>query len=187
MKKRLLPIAVAAALIGAAAGCLPGVASPPPTVLVPPTQPPPPLAAPTATLVSLATVTQSTAPICPESAAGGCTLPTAEERDRFCVKKVPYTVVAFPPGSTYEVLSPGFNCNDEGVHEGMQLISCSGPQLYNFDLKICNPACAATVGQAAPGQCPLGYGFDATRQCCAPATTGQTGCIEVTFGTKACQ
>ncbi len=74
-----------------------------------------------------------------------------QEWDRFCVKKVPYTLLALPENATYEVAEfegvlpttePGsntpleFSCTTAGIFRGKQVVVCKGPQLVTFNLKV---------------------------------------------------
>jgi hypothetical protein len=75
----------------------------------------------------------------------------AEEWDRFCVKKTPYTLVAIPENASFEVvpfegtlptLEPGsnnsgeFSCTVAGIFRGKQVVVCRGPQLTSFTLHV---------------------------------------------------
>ena len=154
---------------------------------------PPVMPSAAATLIPVPT-TQNFIPIC--TTGGGdltptlpsqCTPPTGEERDRFCTKKVPFTLIAMPEGAIYELLTPGFRCTEGGVHQGMHLITCTGPELHSFELKICNPACVASGSLPSQIECPQGYIYDSNRQCCAGGLQfDQAGCIRKTSGTKDC-
>jgi hypothetical protein len=94
-----------------------------------------------------------TATVAPST--GGTTVQTgtsmAQEWDRFCVKKVPYTLIAIPENATFEVataggtiptrepggVSPGeFTCTAVGVFRGHQVVVCKGPQLTAFTLRV---------------------------------------------------
>jgi hypothetical protein len=119
------------------------------------------------------------APLC--QGGGACQVPTAEQYQIGCVKKVPYTNVVVEPGTSFEVLdkSGDFTCNDSGaVVNGKQVLSCYGKELFDFDLKLTNTACGGGNLQAGTGQCQEGYGFDAAQQCCAPLG-GESGSVVV--------
>lgn len=77
--------------------------------------------------------------------------PLVQEWDRFCVKKVPYTLLALPENATYEVAQfegvlpttePGsntpleFSCTTAGIFRGKQVVVCKGPQLVSFTLNV---------------------------------------------------
>ena len=74
-----------------------------------------------------------------------------QEWDRFCVKKVPYTLLALPENASYEVapfegtmptIEPGavspseFSCTTAGIFRGQQVVVCKGPQLTSFTLRV---------------------------------------------------
>ncbi len=127
------------------------------------------------------------APICAASAT--CAALDAVQIPLSCVKKVPYTNVLVPVGSTFEVLdeSGSFVCLDTGVVvNGKEVITCHGTQLYSFQLRLSNPACAGTDLQTGTGQCDVGYGYHVTQKCCAPVSVGSEGSTVVTVNLGAC-
>jgi hypothetical protein len=170
-------------------------------VQIPETETPLPTAQPTetATLPPLptetaipATPTVVFAPVCEPGAAlvstpVGCQLPIAEERSTFCTSKVPYNLIVMNEGTTYQVLNEGFRCLDEGVSDGKQRISCTGPMSTGFQLRVCDPACAIPTVQAELTQCPQGYIFDTVQGCCTQELQPvEQGCIVLSLGTKSC-
>jgi hypothetical protein len=77
--------------------------------------------------------------------------------DQFCVKKIPYTLLAVSESATFEVntggdgeenrtvmptFEPGASnpnkiaCTSAGVYSGRQLIVCTGPNNWSFDITI---------------------------------------------------
>ena len=93
--------------------------------------------------------------------------------DRFCVSKVPYTLLAMPQDAKFEVVQPDIAtptvpagyvpadkiaCETAGVFRDQQIVVCRGPQLFSFTLNI-------TGGDAA-GQ----YQVD-LKDCPLPATS----------------
>jgi serine/threonine-protein kinase len=124
------------------------------------------------------------APFC-QAAPTTCDVPAANVLDKFCVQKVPYTLMSFPEGTTFEVVTSGFTCTDEGLRDGNQMVSCSGPELISFDLKVCNSACT-TETVSADGQCPQGYGYDSAQQCCAAAPAPDSGCTVIRVDLRDC-
>lgn len=146
--------------------------TPAPTAIVLATLPPP-----TKAVTATPTAIQP-APLCSvDPLVGACSVPSAAILSKSCVKKIPYTLVAFPPNSTFEIVEPGMTCKDEGVRGGQQNISCTGQQLYSYDLKICDPACSAPQLEADIGQCSEGYGYSAAAGCCWPTSTLEAGCV----------
>ena len=160
-----------------------GTSIPAPTPIIQPTNPPP---LPTQPVPPAPTTIQS-APMCTtDPLATACTAPVAEERDKFCVKKVPYALIALPPGSTFQPAEAGLMCTDEGIRDGLQMVSCTGQRLYSYKLKVCNSACAAAAPLAAgSNQCPSGYGYNAGASCCWPMPAPDAGCtlVKIDIGT----
>ena len=112
------------------------------------------------------TKTESPPPLCQVDPDLFCALPEAEVRDKFCIRKVPYILMVFPKGTSFEVVDKGFTCTDEGIRGGEQMVSCYGPQLYSFDLKVCNAACVPSGAVVEQGACEDGFGYDATESNC---------------------
>jgi hypothetical protein len=107
------------------------------------------------------------------------------------VKKIPYTNIVVDPGTTFEVLdkSGDFSCADSGqkTDAGRTILTCTGKELYAFDLKLTNPACSTSNLATGTGQCQEGYGFDAAQGCCAPITTDLTaGSVTIKVNLRAC-
>jgi hypothetical protein len=106
------------------------------------------------------------------------------------VKKIPYTNISVPDGTTFEVLdkSGDYICVDSGTFDnaGKRVITCHGKQLFKFDLKLTNPACGGGNLAIGTGQCQDGYGFDAAQNCCAPATGDAAGSTTITVNLGAC-
>ena len=146
---------------------------------------------PTETAISL-TATMEFAPICEPGAAlvptpAECQLPIAEQRSVFCTHKVPYNLIVMNEGATYQVLSDSFRCLDEGVKDGKQRISCTGPMSTSFELRVCDPACAVPTVQAEITGCPAGYVFNTVLGCCTQDLQPvDQGCIVLSLGTRSC-
>ena len=153
-----------------------------PTQTEQPTQVPSPTSE--ALVVAAPTEPQFT-PVC-QDAPATCSIPIADVLDKFCVNKVPYTLLAFPEGTTFEVVTPGFTCNDEGLRDGNQVVSCSGQELVSFDLKVCNSTCDSTGIASTQGKCPDGYGYDSAQQCCAAVPTPDSGCTMIQVDLRDC-
>ena len=130
------------------------------------------------------------APFC-DAAPAGCEAPTVEMLDnRYCVDKVVYAIMSVPAGSTYESLDPDLTCVDQLHSDGNLRVTChsiSGKQLWSYDLKVCDSACAAPALQMGTGQCPDGYGYDGANLCCAaPSPASSDGCIIYKVDLGAC-
>ncbi|GAB4503517.1 MAG: hypothetical protein Fur0043_05090 [Anaerolineales bacterium] len=163
----------------------------------PSTETPLPTTVPTATPVTVtdtpsASPTPEFAPFCaPEAVSvptpAGCQLPIAWEGDAFCNKKIPYNLVFMNPGSTYETLSESFRCSSEGLQDGKQVISCTGPMAASYEVRICDPACIVPTAGSESALCPPGYTLDEALECCAPQTQiTQPNCVTLKIKTKSC-
>jgi len=138
---------------------------------------------------TLDTASQS-APLCAtDPLISACSAPLAQERAKFCVKKIPYTQIAMPVGTTFEPVDPLLQCTDEGIRGGMQVITCRSIQTnYSYDLKVCNSACsAASALTVGTGQCSDGYGYSASGACCWPMPTTDSGCALFRVDIGTCQ
>ncbi len=127
------------------------------------------------------------APLC--QASETCAALDAEQIPLSCVKKVPYTNVLVPVGTTFEVLdqSGDFMCLDTGVVvNGKEVLSCHGTELYSFQLRLTNTACTGTSLATGTGQCEDGYGYDAEQKCCTPLSGASTGSTIVSVNLGAC-
>jgi hypothetical protein len=175
-------------LLFTACGTLPSTLPATPTAAATPTA--------TATLMPILPPTQTATPmpqaffcvnVATPTPVAGCIIPTAQERDRFCVGKSPYTLIAIPANETYQVLTPNFNCTDNGIRNNNHILSCTGPQSYGFQIKVCQSACAISLTQSgASGYCAPGFNYDSTNQCCMIPAADSNGCIVLSFGTRAC-
>ena len=130
----------------------------------------------------------SSLPLCSDvPGTSGCTLitwsPQENERDRFCVQGVAYTLYALPDGSTLTPIDPGFTCTNEGARGGAQLYTCYSLENPNqsFQANVCNSSCQVTEPS---NQCDSQFGLDASQSCCAPVSTD--GCVEVTLQVGGC-
>jgi hypothetical protein len=165
------------------------------TVAVPvntPTPPPTttsPLILPSQTSVILPSPTSiPLAPLCSEDPlTGACPTPKVGTLSKFCVKKLPYTLLGTPPGSTYEVMDSRMTCKDEGIRGEVRQVSCTGQQLYSFEIKVCDTACYAAQLKTGTGQCPDGYGYSAGAGCCWPTSALEAGCVIYKVDIGACQ
>jgi hypothetical protein len=129
----------------------------------------------------------SPAPIC--QATLSCAALDAQQIELDCVKKVPYTNVLVPQGTNFEVVdtSSGFTCADSTVVvNGKKVISCHGPELLSFELKLTNPSCGGDSLVTGTSQCQQGYGYDAAQQCCAPVSAAAGGSTTVRVNLGGC-
>jgi hypothetical protein len=69
--------------------------------------------------------------------------------DQFCVRKIPYTILALPQGATYQLAesqvmptavvggnNTQYACDAVGTFRDKQVLVCRGPQLYSFTLQV---------------------------------------------------
>jgi hypothetical protein len=129
------------------------------------------------------------APMCQTTTTSSCAALDAEQIQLECVKKVPYTNVLLPAGTTYEVMdqSGSYACDDTGVvSKGRKVITCRGPEEMSFELKLTNASCGGTALTTGTGQCQDGYGFDAAQNCCAPVTGDAAGSTTVRVNLAGC-
>jgi hypothetical protein len=106
-----------------------------PTQVIPPTdvptQAPPPTAVP-ATEAPAVVVESTPTLVLPLQPLA------VTENDRFCLKKVPYTLIGMPEASTYRMLSEGFTCSEGGIQNSQHLITCTGPMYKLFQIEVCD-------------------------------------------------
>ncbi|MBI5933340.1 MAG: hypothetical protein HY867_06495 [Chloroflexi bacterium] len=168
------------------------------TVFVPVNTPtPPPTPIPLATIV-ISTTTEApalpsptathSAPVCRvDPLADVCSVPNAGTLTKnTCIKKVPYTLLGFSPGSIIEIADPNLTCKNEGLRGGVQQYSCTGQQLISYDIKVCNPTCTAALDTTS-GLCSTGYGYDSAAGCCWPVPDLEPGCMMYRVDIGACQ
>jgi hypothetical protein len=122
---------------------------------------------------------QAFAPAC--QAAASCKAPDlkdTEPTNTFCVQKIPYQNISVDPGTKFEVIDPKgeLKCQDSGtVVKGKEIITCTGKQLWTYQLKLTSGACTGGALATGTGKCQEGQGYDSAQNCCAPLTTGDAG------------
>ncbi|HEX2696665.1 MAG TPA: hypothetical protein VHM28_03090 [Anaerolineales bacterium] len=190
MRSTLRPVRASALIVfllliacGAIPSALVATTTPAPTASATITPTIPPTQTPTKTPQALFCVAVKT-----PTPVAGCSIPTGEQRDRFCTKKIPYTLIAIASDVSYQVVTPNFICTDGGIHGGKRLLVCTGAQSFTFLLKVCQPGCAvSTPMQSGPtGACAPGYNYDQSNQCCAAQSTDANGCVTLKFDTRSC-
>ena len=133
---------------------------------------------------------QAFAPAC--QAATSCTAPDVkdvEAGNTFCVEKIPYQNISVDPGTKFEVIDPKgeLKCQDSGtVVKGKEVITCSGKQLWTYQLKLTSASCGGGALASGTGKCQDGQGYDAAQNCCAPMTTGDAGSVTIKVNIGAC-
>jgi serine/threonine protein kinase len=152
---------------------------------------PPPIVEPTATAAPTLTptpvpVTETASPIpfAPACAAGiVIPSPVVKETYKECFAKKPYTGITFPEGATFEPLDPKLICAKEATKNGETIISCTGQQLYSYNLKVCVPP---VVSSADLGKCAQDSVFDAANQCCVATPPDGAGCTVFKVDIRGC-
>jgi hypothetical protein len=159
---------------------------------------PGPAASPTGTAMPApmptapASATPELAPFCEAGAVivsppAQCQLPIAEESSIFCVKKKPYNLIFINKGATYEALTAGFWCTDAGMKDGRQMVTCTGQMATDFEVSVCDPACAIPTAQATITQCPQGYNYNNLLGCCTQEFQQiYQNCVTLKLTTKSC-
>lgn len=84
---------------------------------------------------------------------GATEVPMVEMRSQFCVRKIPYTLLALPENATFEVIAPygpvptpepgstnpnEYACSAALILDGKQIVVCTGPNDYSFSLRVMN-------------------------------------------------
>ncbi len=118
-----------------------------------------------------ASATPEFAPFCESGIANvsppaQCQTPIAEESSTFCTKKNPYNLIIINDGATYEALTRGFWCSDAGMKDDRQMVTCTGQMATDYEVSVCDPACAVPTVQAEITQCPQGYNYNNYQGCC---------------------
>ncbi len=131
------------------------------------------------------TVVASALPFAPACAAGiVIPMPAVKETNKACVTKIPYTLVSIPEGATFEPLNPKLSCAIETTSNGKTIISCTGQQLFSYNLKVCVPP---VVSSADLGKCAQDSIFDSTNQCCVVPPPDGAGCTIFKVDLRSCQ
>jgi hypothetical protein len=186
----LLAITVFVVLFASACGgsAAPATQAAPPPAEIVPTQAPAEIVVPTAQ--PPAVPAQTFAPAC--QAAASCAAPEVKDTaadKTYCVEKIPYQNISVMPGTTFEILDPTgeLKCQDSGtVVDGKNVITCTGKELWTYELMFTNSACAANALTTGTGQCQDGLGYDAAQNCCAPLDAAATGSVTIKVNMGAC-
>jgi len=143
---------------------------------------------PAATLApTLVPVTEaaSAVPFAPACAAGvAIPTPIIKETNKSCVEKKPYTSLSIPEGAAFESLDPKMSCLLERTSDGKSIISCGGPQLFSYNLKVCVPPVISSVDS---GKCAQGSMYDTANQCCLVPPAAGAGCVIIKVDLRACE
>lgn len=80
-----------------------------------------------------------------------------EPGNTYCVEKIPYQNISVDPGTTFEALDPKgeLKCQDSGtVVDGKNILTCTGKQLWTYDLKLTGSSGGSTTIKVNMGACP---------------------------------
>jgi serine/threonine-protein kinase len=108
---------------------------------------------------------------------------TVRQTNIDCVQKIPFTTISIPLGATFEIVDEGMTCEVVTIREDDQLVSCTGQQVYSYDLKVCSHR---PDFPEAGGQCAEGDGFDAANSCCMKPPAEDAGCTIYQVDMKSC-
>ena len=142
--------------------------------------------------VILATSTPKFAPFCEPSSANVatpivCQAPIAEQSSSFCSRKTPYNLILINEGSTYKTLSEDVTCSDAGMKNGKQMLTCTGPMVTPFELKVCDPSCSLPKFQTGTTHCPQNYTYNDFFGCCEQKPhPADTNCVVLNLQTRSC-
>jgi hypothetical protein len=96
-----------------------------------------------------------------EAPASGGTFvfPDTVAAETYCVTKIPYQNLFLDQGVTFEPQDPKgeLKCTDSGTEvDGKNVITCTGKELWTYDLKLTDANNASTVIKVNIGACPAG-------------------------------
>jgi serine/threonine-protein kinase len=139
---------------------------------------------PTDTAIPPTAEIASVIPFAPACDAGvTIPVPKVEETNKVCITKIPYTSLRIPEGSTYVSDNPALKCKEELTKDGITLITCTGQQLFSYDLKVCK---SPKLSSADLAQCSAGSTFNSTNQCCVAAPPEEVGCTTFKVDIRGC-
>ena len=142
--------------------------------------------------VAPVTSTPKFAPFCEPSSASVatpivCQVPIAEQSSSFCSRKTPYNLILINEGSTYETLSEDVTCSDAGMKNGKQMLTCTGPMVTPFELKVCDPSCSLPKFQTGITHCPQNYTYNDFFGCCEQKPhPADANCVVLNLQTRSC-
>jgi serine/threonine-protein kinase len=110
-------------------------------------------------------------------------VPEVRETNSLCQQKVAYSTIRFPEGASYEVVSAQGTCKEAGVSEGQQIVTCSGPDFYVVEVKVCQPPPLTKTDLA---QCDTGSTFNPDKACCVAIPVDEAGCVVQELNLKGC-
>lgn len=138
---------------------------------------------PTLTAVpTLETAVSSFAPACSADIA----FPTAEVKitNFSCIRRAAYASLTIPEGATFEAPGPQATCTVEAVSGGKQILSCTGPNFFLINLKVCTPP---VLSNEDLSQCSADGTFNSANGCCVSVPPQDAGCTITPIQLKGCE
>jgi formylglycine-generating enzyme required for sulfatase activity len=119
-------------------------------------------------------------PVGSTSTTPTCQVPDATVQGNYCAASIGYTTVQIPQGSTYQVSSKGYSCQDSVVN-GKRILTCNGPSNTSGEVTVCNPSCSGSPTETgATPVCGPGYTLDTSTGTCTyspiASQPGAAGC-----------
>ena len=124
------------------------------------------------------------APVCGSGVVSAIPTPAIQLFNRGCTKKVPYSILTIPQGSTFTSQSPDLTCTTIGQSGDKMQITCQAQNPYSYGLKVCSPP-PTSIASVSPGQCQQGTNYDTANQCCA-VPQPDAGCTVYQVDLKTC-
>jgi hypothetical protein len=91
------------------------------------------------------------------------------------------------PGATYEILHDYVDCWDSGTKDGKQLLTCTAPTAYYFELRVCDSACSSLTIETESERCPQEYNYNTLQGCCTVEFQDvEGGCVVLKLRTTSC-
>ncbi|MCC7117019.1 MAG: hypothetical protein IT310_00725 [Anaerolineales bacterium] len=83
-------------------------------------------------------------------------VPDTVANETYCVQKIPYQNILLDPGTTFQSADSELKCADSGTDvDGKDVITCTGKELWTYDLTLSNASGASSTIKVNMGGCPL--------------------------------
>lgn len=116
-----------------------------------------------------------------------CQGPIAEQSSSYCANKSPYNLILVNQGSTYEVSSEKIVCSDAGSKDGKQLVTCTGPMAFSYELTVCDQACGIRAFPPGSTDCPQDFSYNERLRCCGQKEyPEEANCVVLKLQTRTC-
>jgi hypothetical protein len=111
-------------------------------------------------------------------------VPDPRETNTVGALKVPYTTISIPANASFVPQSTELRCQQERTIGDRVLISCTGRELFTYDLKLCFPPPFTTSVNV--GKCAESEIYNEANQCCYPTPPLDAGCMIFKVDLRAC-